>query len=227
MKKYALYNPNKQVAKLIGSKQIIDVSIGANVIVEHNLSDLDKPDFDFYKSNHVIEIDIKENKISNVTFVDSSMEHLPIGKNISDRTTEIGECLKDVTNMSTAVILRAVDAYTNTFKTNDYVIVSDTIPKPKDIQEAKLAILDEADAVSKVAKNLLWTSQHGQSMAASYSRDQHVIMALVRAKDIHKATNNGEWFYTGNIKEGKVLFSFDEFGNLQDKEPKSNSLEMS
>lgn len=224
MKKYALYNPNKMTAKLVGSKALVDTVRGSQFTSLSTDDDLIKPDFDSYKNSHVIELEINEetNTLDEVEFVNIAMSHINIGKNrYNERLKEKGISLKESSGRSIAVILRATDSISNTFKPMDYVILVDKLPKSADINSAKDELLDLDDANSGLAKRLVWTGHHAQSMAVSYDREHHVIASIVNAKDVFMATNSDEYFYDGNIKEGKVILSFDELGQLKESAPSS------
>lgn len=221
-----MFNPNSNTAKLIGSKQSVSLSIGSVVGDTDFESDNIKPEFDSYKKSHVVKLTLepKSRELVSARFLDEGMNHLPIGENIEKRVVSGTKTLKEISGRNIAVIIRAVDSYTNTFKNMDYVITHNMLPTKDDVTQAVMEILDEDDAKSPGAKRLLWAARHAQSMAASYSRPQHVIAAVVHSKDVMQATNEGEWFYNGNTKEGRVILSFDEEGSLVKNVDKENQL---
>lgn len=119
------------------------------------------------------------------------------------------------------LIIRAVHYRTNTFKPMDYVMVYDGVIPPSVYAKMK-DYLDEGEPlITAQQKKVGWVASHAQTMAVSYSEQHHVIVARVDAKDVRKATNEGEYFYDGEIKTGKVVFGVHEFGYfMSEKEMK-------
>lgn len=122
------------------------------------------------------------------------------------------------------VIIRAVHSRTNTFKPLDYVMVNNGAVAPSAYSKMK-GYLDEGDQLrTEHEKKVGWVASHAQTMAVSYGENHHVMVATVEAKDVYKATNNGEYFYDGEIKQGKIVFGVHEFGYfMSEKDMKAES----
>lgn len=140
---------------------------------------------------------------------------------IEERRNEKGAPLTDKQTRK-AIILRATDTRTNTFKPMDYVLVN-PIAAIAPLAYKKMEKFLEGDLDPKTAqeKLLSWVASHAQTMSVSYEDDHHVIAAVVDPKYLFEATNTGEYFYDGPIIEGKVAFGVNKLGLYE--EPKKEN----
>lgn len=210
-----------------GAEKLINI----NEVANQNAQNLEK-EYILAPNETFIKIEYKSNenqilKVNEVDFIDPMLERFkPLLNPASPdrrRKFECGKSLSETLGKRQVTIIRAADERTKTFKKMDYIMFHDGLISPNTYSIVEQYLLGETDLRTRQQKAVGWVASHAQTMAVSYGENHQVLLARVSTEDIYEATNPGEYFYDGDIIEGKIGFKVGEHGNYINPNNESES----